>query len=91
MWPGAQRNAEFWSHMRSMEVSPRKAEQGTVDSWIEYNKSCYHPGTPLGQSGCRRVDVTVCSLCQTVVGKGGSKKNRADLNCRFVEKKLENV
>ena len=26
------KSAVFWSHMRSVEVSPRKAEQGIVDS-----------------------------------------------------------
>ena len=26
VWPDAQNNAVFWSHMKSVEVSPRKAE-----------------------------------------------------------------
>jgi len=83
VWPTAQRDAVFWSHMREVEVTPSEAEQGIVDSWIVCNKSCEHPAAPLGQGGCLRVDLTVCFLCQTVVRKGGSKNNRADLSCRI--------
>jgi len=83
VWPTAQRDAVFWSHMRSVSVSPSEAEQGIVDSWIVCNKSCEHPAAPLGQGGCLRVDLTVCFLCQTVVRKGGSKNNREDLSCRI--------
>ena len=43
------KNAVVWSHMRSVEVSLRKAEQGIVDSWFVCNKSCDHPATPIGQ------------------------------------------
>ena len=82
VWPTAQRDAVFWSHMRSVDVSPSEAEQGIVDSWIVCNKSCEHPAAPLGQGGCLRVDLTVCFLCQTVIRKGGSKNNREDLSCR---------
>ena len=83
VWPTAQRDAVFWSHMRSVSVSPSEAEQGIVDSWIVCNKSCEHPAAPLGQGGCLRVDLTVCFLCQTVVRKGGSKNNREDISCRI--------
>jgi len=83
VWPTAQRDAVFWSHMRSVDVSPSEAEQGIVDSWIVCNKSCEHPAAPLGQGGCLRVDLTVCFLCQTVIRKGGSKNNREDLSCRI--------
>jgi len=83
VWPTAQRDAVFWSHMRSVEVTPAEAEQGIVDSWIVCNKSCDHPAAPLGQGGCLRVDLTVCFLCQTVVKKGGSRTNRNDLSCRI--------
>ena len=83
------KNAVVWSHMRSVEVSLRKAEQGIMDSWFVCNKSCDHPATPIGQGRCHRVNLALCSFCQTVVRKGGSKKNRADLRCRFVVKKLE--
>jgi len=83
VWPTAQRDAVFWSHMRQVEVTPSEAEQGVVDSWIVCNKSCEHPAAPLGQGGCLRVDLTVCFLCQTVVRKGGSRANREDLSCRI--------
>jgi len=83
VWPTAQRDAVFWSHMRSVEVTVSEAEQGIVDSWIVCNKSCEHPAAPLGQGGCLRVDLTVCFLCQTVVRPGGSKNKRQDLSCRI--------
>ena len=39
VWPTAQRDAVFWSHMRQVEVSPSEAEQGVVDNWIVCNKA----------------------------------------------------
>jgi len=83
VWPTAQRDAVFWSHMRQVEVTPAEAKQGIVDTWIVCNKSCEHPAAPLGQGGCLRVDLTVCFLCQTVVREGGSRDRRDDLSCRI--------
>eukprot|EP00092_Neocalanus_flemingeri_P037840 GFUD01041190.1.p1 GENE.GFUD01041190.1~~GFUD01041190.1.p1 ORF type:complete len:632 (+),score=203.75 GFUD01041190.1:128-1897(+) len=83
VWPTAQRDAVFWSHMRQVEVTPSEAQQGVVDNWIVCNKSCDHPAAPLGQGGCLRVDLTVCFLCQTVVREGGSRGRREDLSCRI--------
>ena len=70
VWPDAQKNAVFRSHLRSLEVSPRKAEQGILESWIVFNKSSNNPTTPIGQGGCHRVNLAVCSFCLTVVQKG---------------------
>jgi len=83
VWPTAQRDAVFWSHMRQVEVSPSEAEQGVVDNWIVCNKSCEHQAAPQGQGGCLRVDLTVCFLCQTVVRPGGRRNCRADLLCKI--------
>ena len=59
VWPTAQRDAVFWSHMRSVEVTVSEAEQGIVDSWIVFNKLCEHSAVPLGKGGCLRVDLTM--------------------------------
>ena len=83
VWPTAQRDAVFWSHMRKVEVTPEEARQGVMDSWLVANKSTDHVAAPLGQGGCLRVDLTVCFLCQTVVRPGGSKDNRTDITCRL--------
>ena len=83
VWPTAQRDAVFWSHMKQVEVTAEEARQGVVDCWLVTNKSTDHPAAPLGQGGCLRVELTVCFLCQTVIRKGGSKDNRDDLTCRY--------
>ena len=82
VWPTAQRDALFWSHMRMVEVTPEEKAAGVIDTWIVCNKSCEHPTAPLGLGGCLRVDLTVCFLCQTVVRPGGSRDNRDDITCR---------
>ena len=84
VWPTAQRDAVFWSHMKQVEVTPDEASQGVVDCWLVTNKSTDHPAAPYGQGGCLRVELTVCFLCQTIVRKGGSRSNRDDLTCRQV-------
>jgi len=83
VWPTAQRDAVFWSHMKQVDVTKEEAAQGVVDSWLVTNKSTDHPAAPLGQGGCLRVELTVCFLCQTVVRPGGSRDNRKDLTCRI--------
>ena len=83
MWPTAQRDAVFWSHMQQVAVTAEEAAQGVVDCWLVTNKSTDHPAAPLGQGGCLRVILTVCFLCQTVVREGGSRNNRSDLKCRY--------
>ena len=80
VWPTAQRDALFWSHMRSVEVTPEEKAAGVIDTWIVCNKSCEHPTAPLGLGGCLRVDLTVCFLCQTVAT--GDRNNRSNLNCK---------
>jgi len=83
VWPTAQRDAVFWSHMRKVEVTAEEARQGVRDSWLVANKSTEHVAAPLGQGGCLRVDLTVCFLCQSVVRPGGSPSNRDDITCRI--------
>ena len=80
VWPTAQRDALFWSHMRSVEVTPEEKAAGVIDTWIVCNKSCEHPTAPLGLGGCLRVDLTVCFLCQTIAT--GDRNKRSNLNCK---------
>ena len=96
VWPTAQRDAVFWSHMQQVAVTAEEAAQGVVDCWLVTNKSTDHPAAPLGQGGCLRVILTVCFLCQTVVREGGSRNNRSDLKCRYhttlkVSKRLREI
>jgi len=79
IWPAAQRDALFWSHIRKIETE----EEGVLDSWIVCNKSCDHPEAPLGRGGCLRVDLVVCFLCQTIVTPGTDKNDRNNLTCRI--------
>jgi len=79
LWPAAQRDALFWSHIRRVEPQ----DPDVVDAWIVCNKSCEHPGAPLGDGGCLRVDLVVCFLCQTVVPPGKDKNDRNNLTCRI--------
>jgi len=79
IWPAAQRDALFWSHIRRVEPT----EPDVVDSWIVCNKSCEHSSAPLGAAGCLRVDLTVCFLCQTVVPPGKNRNDRKNLTCRI--------
>jgi len=82
VWPTAQRDAVFWSHMRRVETGPQERLQGVLDTWIVCNKSTEHPQAPMGVGGCLRVDLTVCFLCQTILS-GGDKNNRDNLSCRI--------
>jgi len=80
IWPAAQRDALFWSHIRKVETQ----EPDVIDSWIVCNKSCDHPEAPMGRGGCLRVDLTVCFLCQTVVAPGKDRNDRRNISCRII-------
>ncbi len=82
VWPAAQRDACFWSHMR--KISDGGEFQ---DTWVVCNKSVDHPKAPKNQNGCLRVDLTVIFVCDTVIDepKRGdlSKVTRDDISCRI--------
>jgi len=79
VWPAAQRDALFWSHIRQVDPT----DPDVLDSWIVCNKSTEHPSSPLGAGGCLRVDLVVCFLCQTVVQPGKDRNKRENLTCRI--------
>ena len=85
VWPTAQRDAVFWSHMKQVPPTPEEAAEGVVDCWLVTNKSTEHQAAPQGQGGCLRVILTVCFLCQTVLREGVTRERagRADLTCRI--------
>ena len=49
VWPTAQRDAVFWSHMKQVPPSPEEAAEGVVDCWLVTNKSTDHKAAPQGQ------------------------------------------
>lgn len=79
VWPAAQRDALFWSHMRHLgeDASLKKSDSGTylqTDSWMVCNKSTKHPDAPENQGGCLRVGLTVCFVCDTFIDKPYTKE-----------------
>lgn len=78
VWPAAQRDACFWSHMRKIEhssPSPQGDDSGNIhDTWVVCNKSVEHPKAPKNQNGCLRVDLTVIFVCNTVIDERAKKR-----------------
>merc|ERR1719300_94966 len=92
VWPAAQRDALFWSHMR--HVSPEKEWQNGPDGndtrapddvWMVCNQSTKHPDGPENQGGCLRVGLTVCFVCDTFVDAPFTKETagRKDLQTKI--------
>lgn len=75
VWPAAQRDALFWSHMR--QVPTHEREEEFSDTWIVCNQSVKHPDAPENQGGCLRVGLTVCFVCDTII-EGDGTKDSAD-------------
>ena len=75
VWPAAQRDALFWSHMRHLgkDSSLDNKNQLETDTWMVCNKSAKHPDAPENQGGCLRVGLTVCFVCDTFIDKGYTK------------------
>ena len=44
IWPSAQRDALFWSHMRKVPKERNEAKDGIHSTWVVCNKSTEHPG-----------------------------------------------
>ncbi|KAK7080293.1 Collagen type IV alpha-3-binding protein [Halocaridina rubra] len=65
VWPTAQRDALFWSHIREIPKSD-PANCDAHDTWIVCNKSSEHPDAP-NDGKCVRVDLTICFVCQTFI------------------------
>ncbi|XP_063971945.1 ceramide transfer protein isoform X1 [Diachasmimorpha longicaudata] len=82
IWPASQRDALFWSHIRSVADSE---DQDAADLWIVCNHSTEHPQYPPNSGKCVRVYLTVCLVCQTFIDPPKDPKNirREDLTCKI--------
>jgi len=69
VWPVAQRDALFWSHIRRISPSdPLIAgiSPAPDDTWIVCNRSTTHPDAS-DEGKCVRVELVVCFVCHTVI------------------------
>ena len=85
VWPAAQRDALFWSHMRPLGKDPSLPKSNAestleTDSWMVCNKSTKHPDAPENQGGCLRVGLTVCFVCDTFIDKPYTKETASRNN-----------
>jgi len=80
VWPAAQRDALFWSHVRRV---PNDADRDAQDIWICCNHSTEHHGAPVSQMV--RVGLTVCLVCQTYIEPPaeGGQITRDNLTCKI--------
>ena len=99
IWPAAQRDAVFWSHIRKIdnpkpsclslnEISPSKGPNMKLhDVWIVCNNSDERPEIPL--ESCVRIKLTVSLVCETYIPEekaATSLENlkRDDLTCQII-------
>ncbi|XP_014296772.1 ceramide transfer protein [Microplitis demolitor] len=82
IWPASQRDALFWSHIRSVADTE---DPDASDLWIVCNHSTEHPQYPPNASKCVRVYLTVCIVCQTFVDPPKDPQNisRNDITCKI--------
>ncbi|KAL1115010.1 hypothetical protein AAG570_007833 [Ranatra chinensis] len=81
IWPTAQRDALFWSHLTHMVD---QNDHDAHDIWAVVNHSTQLP--QFSKSGkCVRVTLTVCLYCQTLITppKHGAKVSRDDITCKI--------
>lgn len=96
IWPAAQRDAVFWSHIRKVndpkpsclsedDVSPlNRPDLKLHDVWIVCNNSIDKPEVPL--ESCVRVRLTVSLVCETYIpiAKSADNLTREDLTCKII-------
>lgn len=80
VWPAAQRDALFWSHIRHI---PDVADEDAHDIWIVCNNSTEYVDAPIGK--CVRVKLTVCLVCHTFIDPPSedSEITRNNLTCKI--------
>ena len=74
VWPAAQRDALFWSHIRHLGKDASLVKSNTestleTDSWMVCNQSTEHPDVPENQGECLRIGATTCFVCDTFIDK----------------------
>ncbi|KAK7602137.1 hypothetical protein V9T40_009578 [Parthenolecanium corni] len=86
MWPAAQRDAVFWSHMREVPLD-KSDDKNVLNCWVVVNNSTDIDSLPANGNGkVVRIYMTVCLMCQTVVldpKKDKSQLTRADIACKI--------
>lgn len=82
IWPASQRDALFWSHIRSV---PDTEDPDASDLWIVCNHSTELPQYPPNTGKCVRVYLTVCLVGQTFIDppKDSKKISRDDISCKI--------
>ena len=87
IWPAAQRDACFWSHIR--KVKPDPSQPNVKDTWLVCNKSMEHVKAPRNKNGCLRVELTVIFVCDTIVEDPSKRSlpldqiSREDISCKI--------
>jgi len=93
VWPAAQRDAVFWSHIRRVLTNSNTEESkentrvdnaNLHDVWIVTNKSTDIHEIPTGS--CVRMKMTVSMTCETFINPDakGREITRDDLTCRII-------
>lgn len=81
VWPAAQRDSLFWSHIRCADIP----EDIAHDTWIVCNNSTEYVDIPLGK--CLRVKLTICLVCQTFIDTQLQESDgisRENLTCKII-------
>ncbi|VDM50174.1 unnamed protein product, partial [Toxocara canis] len=85
VWPAAQRESLFWSHVRQVNGSK---DPDACDLFMVCNHDCERPDVPLKSVGNVRVGLTIAMVCETVVKIGCTKPRhqltRDDVYCRVI-------
>jgi collagen type IV alpha-3-binding protein len=88
VWPAAQRDAVFWSHIRRVPTNPAPAQSPDTpplhDVWVVCNNSVERPDILLGR--CVRMKMTVSLTCETYVrpSRNGGPITRDDITCKVI-------
>lgn len=96
IWPAAQRDAVFWSHIRQVEepkssclsaddINPlNRPDLKLQDVWIVCNNSIEKP--EVAEGSCVRVKLTVSLVCETYIPINTNPENvkRDELICKII-------
>jgi collagen type IV alpha-3-binding protein len=86
VWPSAQRDSCFWSHIRSFDQAGSSKSTG-LKSWIVVNYSTDHANAPL-KDGIVRAQANVAMICSTEITNKKKEHNlsactRDDIACNI--------
>ncbi|KAK0425680.1 hypothetical protein QR680_009320 [Steinernema hermaphroditum] len=85
VWPAAQRESLFWSHMRRVDSHK---DPDAIDAFLVCNHDTERPEVNLTNKACVRVGLTIAMICQTVIEKGSADPARSytrdNISCRII-------